>query len=60
MPRIVISMEADKIAVENAEENLVSDGQDSIYFTAGEGCMQEEAESDILFGRSQFFPEHGW
>lgn len=57
---IVVRMKADEIAVQNTEKDFISNGKNSIDLAGGERCVQEKANLDIGFGRSDLFPEHLW
>lgn len=48
MSGIVIGMEADQIAMEDTQQELISDRQDSVNLTARERRVEEEANLDIL------------
>lgn len=58
MARIVVRVESNEIAVEDTEQNLVTDGQDSVDLGAREGRVQEEANLDILFRVAKLFSQH--
>ena len=55
VPRVVVRVEADQIAMQDTEEDLVSHRQDPIYFTARKWGVQEEADLDICLCRSDLF-----
>lgn len=60
MPRVVIGVEADQVAVQETQEYLVPDRQDPVDFRAGEGSMQEEPDFDVLLVRAlKLFAQHG-
>lgn len=52
MPSIIVGMKADQVTVQNTEKEGLSHGENPIYLAAGEWCMQEEANFDILLGRA--------
>lgn len=47
MTCVVIGMEPQQIAMEYTKQEFISDGQDSVYFTAGEWGVQEEPDLNI-------------
>ena len=59
MTSIVVCVEANEVAVENAEQDLIADGEDSVDLGTGERCVQEEANLDILLGVTELFAQHG-
>lgn len=59
MSGVIIGVETHEIAVQYAIQNLVADGQDSIDFATGEGCVQEESELDVALSVTNLFAEHG-
>jgi len=60
MSCVVISVEADQIAVKHAREDLVSYRQDSIDLTTGEGSVEEESKLDVAFRVANLLSEHCW
>jgi hypothetical protein len=56
---IIIGVKSDQIAVQYAVEDLVTDRQNSVDFTTGEGSVQEETELDVALGVADFLAEHG-
>lgn len=58
MSRVVVSVETDEVAVQDAQQQLISHGQDPIDLARGEGCVQEEANLDVLFAIANLLPEH--
>jgi hypothetical protein len=56
--RIVVGVEADQVALEHTAEDLVSDGEDAVDLGAGEGCVQEEADLDVLLGVANLLAQH--
>ena len=59
MTSVVVCVEANEVAVENAEQNLIADGEDSVDLGTGERCVQEEANLDILLGIAELLAQHG-
>jgi len=51
-------MEADQVAMQDAQQKLIPDRQDAIDLTAGKGRVKEEADLDIMPGIANFFPQH--
>jgi hypothetical protein len=60
MPSIVVGMEADKIAVQDAKEQSFSHGENPVDLAARERSVKEEADLDILFRIANLFAEHLW
>ena len=58
MPCIIIGMEANQVAVKNTQEKILSYRQNSVDLAAGEGCMEEEADLDILLCRTNLLSQH--
>lgn len=58
MPSVIIGVESDQIAVQYAVEDLVTDRQDSVDLTTGEGGVEEETKLDVALGVADFFAEH--
>lgn len=59
MAGVIVSVEADQITVQDAEQDLVTDGQYAVNFAAGERSVQKKAEFDILFCLTNLLAEHG-
>ena len=57
--RVVVSVEADEVAVQGAEEQLVAHGQDAVDLAAREGRVQEEADLDIGLVGANLLAQHG-
>ncbi|CRK33032.1 hypothetical protein BN1708_005977 [Verticillium longisporum] len=55
---IVVRVEADEVAVKEAGEKGLAHRQDTVDFRGGEGCVQEEANLDILLGVSHLLTQH--
>src|SRR5690606_7637223 len=55
---VVICVEPDEIAVEEAGQESLADRQNTVDFAAGEGRVEEEADADILLGVPQLFADH--
>lgn len=60
MAGIVVGMEADQIAVEDANEKRLADGKDTVDFRAGERGVEEEANLDVLFRVANLLTQHLW
>lgn len=48
MSGVVESMEPQQIAMQNPLENFLSHWENPVYLAAGEWCVQEEADPDVL------------
>ena len=59
MPSIIVGVEADKIAVQNAFEDFITNGENAEDLTAGEWRVQKETDFDLL-AVSDLFSQHGW
>lgn len=55
---VVVGVKADQIAVEEAGEESLTDGEDTIDLGGGEGCVEEEADADVLAGVCDLGAEH--
>lgn len=58
MSCVVVGMEPDEVAVKDAQQQFVSDGEDPVDLTAGEGRVEEEPDLDVDLGISDLLPEH--
>jgi hypothetical protein len=58
VPGVVVCVEADQIAVQHTQQELIPDRQDPINLTAGEGRVKEEANLYILSGIANFLSQH--
>lgn len=58
MPSIIIGVEPDQIAVEDTVENLVTDRQDSVDLTTGEGSVKEETKLHVALRVANLLAEH--
>jgi hypothetical protein len=56
---VVVRVEADEVAVEDTEQDLVANGENAVDLGAGEGCVQEEADLDVLPGVAELLAQHG-
>lgn len=59
MTRVIVGMETDEIALENTEQELFSDRENSVDLRGWERSVQEETNLDILLGVADFLTEHG-
>ena len=60
MASIVVGVESDQIAMQHTKEEFVSDRQNTINFAAGEWCVQEEANFDIVLAVTDLLTQHLW
>ena len=60
VPRIIVGVEADQVAMEHTLEDFVSHRKNTINLTTGKWRVEEEAELNVLLGRANFLPQHGW
>jgi hypothetical protein len=58
VPSVIIGVEADQIAVQYTVEDLVTDRENSVDLTTGEGSVEEETELDVALGVADLFAEH--
>lgn len=58
VPGVVVRVEADQVAVEDAQQQLFAHGQDAIDLAAGEGGVEEKANLDILLGIANLLAQH--
>ena len=59
MPSVVVGVKADQIAVKDAQDDFVAHGENSIYFGAREGGVEEESDFDIfLVSLANLFAQH--
>ena len=59
MPGVVVGMEANQIAMQDALEQLVANRQDTIDLAAREGRVKEEADLDILASFANGLAQNG-
>ena len=55
---VVVRVEADEVAVEQAGEEGLADGEDAVDLGGGEGCVEEEADADVLLGVANLLAQH--
>jgi len=48
MSGVIVGMETNEVAVQDAHQNVVSHRKNAIDFTRWERCVQEEANLDIF------------
>lgn len=58
MPGVIVGMETNQVAVQNTQQQGLSYWENTIDLTAGERCVQEEGNLDILLRVSNFFTQH--
>lgn len=58
MTGIVVSVEADEVAVQDTTQQLLSDGENPVDFGAGEGRVKEEADLNILLAVTDLLAQH--
>jgi hypothetical protein len=58
MTRIVVRVEANQVAVQEAAEQRLADRQDAVDLAAGEGRVQEETNLDLFVRLCDFLTEH--
>ena len=56
--RIVVSMESNQVAMENAYKNVVAYRKDAVDLAAGEWGVQEESDLDVGLLVVDFFAKH--
>ena len=59
MTSVVVCVKPNQVAVEYAEQNLVTNWQDTVDFGGGEGGVKEEANLDVLLSVTELFTQHG-
>ena len=58
MTSVIIGIESDKVAVQNAQKKLITQRQDTVDFTARERSIQEEPDLNILIAAPKFPTQH--
>lgn len=58
MAGVVISVEANQIAMQDTQKKLIANRKNTIDFTAGEWGVQEEADLDILLAITNLLTQH--
>lgn len=58
MPSIVVGMEPNQVAMQDTEQQLVPDWENSVDLAAREGRMEEEADLDILLAIADLLTQH--
>lgn len=58
MSSVIVCVEADQIALEDTEEQLFSDREDTVDLAAGERRVQEKADLDVFLCVSNLLAEH--
>lgn len=58
MSRVVVCVEANQVALEDAKQQLLANRKDTVDLAAGERSMQEEANLDVLLGVADFLAQH--
>lgn len=60
MTSVVVGVETDQVAVKNTEENVVSNGENTVNLAAGERRVQEKADLDVSLPVPNLLTKHGW
>jgi hypothetical protein len=55
---VVVGVEADEIAVEQASEESLTHGKNTVDLTARERSVEEKADTDVLLGGGDLLAEH--
>jgi hypothetical protein len=58
MSSIVVCMEPDQVAVEDASQQRLTDRQNPVDLAARKRCVEEEANLDVLLGVANLLAEH--
>ena len=58
MSGVIVCVEADQIALEDTEEQLFPNREDTVDLAAGERRVQEEADFDVFLCVSNLLAEH--
>lgn len=58
MPGVVIGVEANQVAMQNSQEELIANGENAIDLATREGSVQEETNLDVLLGFTDLFAQH--
>lgn len=60
MPRVIIGMKPNEIAMQHAKQQLIPHRQDSVDFTTRKRGVKEEPDLNVLLAVPNLLPKHLW
>lgn len=58
MTGVIVSVEANKVAMEDTEQECFSDGQNPVDLAAGKWRVEEETDLNVLLAVTDLLPQH--